>query len=161
MIHMSQDATVKRLIESELREERELIKEYAYLKKLEELVEGRKETAALRVLSRVRRYERRLERAHRHVLYMLEEIEQERLPPEVVERIYNIERDLEFYIEDFERMTSSDDMQLRELIENRAWDELERYVIGNLEMDISRWLEIDGILLDLELDCVLNDLETT
>ena len=158
---MSQDATVKRLIESELREERELIKEYAYLKKLEELVEGRKETAALRVLSRVRRYERRLERAHRHVLYMLEEIEQERLPPEVVERIYNIERDLEFYIEDFERMTSSDDMQLRELIENRAWDELERYVIGNLEMDISRWLEIDGILLDLELDCVLNDLETT
>ncbi len=156
---MTNNAAVKKLIESELREERELIKEYAYLKKLEEFVDGRNERGAVRVLDRIRRYEKRLERAHRHVLYFLEELRLEGLNDDVIDRFERIEADIGYFIADFNHMTEGSEEKLRQMVENEVWEDLERYVIGNLEMDINRWLEIDRALLDLEMDMLLDDIE--
>jgi hypothetical protein len=146
-------------MESELREERELIKEHAYLRKLEECIADRNEGVCVRVLARIRRYERRLERAHRHVMFLHEELRNEGFPPEAIERFERIESDIEYFIEDFNAMTMGNEPELLEMIEKEAWEELERFVIGNLERDIDRWLDIDRALTDLELDLLLDSME--
>ena len=153
---MAQKATVRRLMDSEVREERELYLEYGYLRKLEESISERNKTAAIKAVYRIHRYERRLERVHHQVLANLLELRRKGIPPHGIQRIEEIERDIEYFMNDFSTVTDMEESMLEEMIRKDAWDDLERYVIGNLERDIRRWLEIDKALIDLELDMMVD-----
>jgi hypothetical protein len=149
---MDNDVTMRRIVRSETREERELLREYAYLNKLKRYVRERNKTAAAKIVNRIQRYEDRLERVHQRVLDNLEDLRRDNLPENGLERIQGIEVDVGYFMEDFRTMASRDEARLKEMVEDEMWEDLERYAIRCLKRDITRWLEIDRTLIDLEVD---------
>lgn len=150
MMNMDTNETIGTIRQLKVREERELLREYAYLNKLKEYVKSRNVTAAARIASRIQRYEMRLERTHRRVLRNLEELRTDDLDREALERIKRIEDDISFYLTDINSMASRNEARIVELVNTKEWEELEHFTIKNMKRDIRRWLEIDKAIIEVE-----------
>ena len=147
---MQANDKIERMRELEVREERELLREYAYLNKLRHYVNERNVTAATKLATRIQRYEDRLERTHRRVMGYLEDMRADDMDPDAVEMMRRIEDDVAFYMMDINNMASVDEARLLELVDAEDWEELRHFTIKNLKRDIKRWLEIDRALIELE-----------
>lgn len=141
---------IKKIERLEIKEERELLRESAYLTKLKEDIRKRNKTAAAKIAKKIESYEFRLERSHKRVLEYLKALKAEDLVEDAAKRLDKIEEDINFYREDLLEVASRDDEKLREFAEQEKWDELAENVIKNLKRDIEGWLALDKKLIEFE-----------
>lgn len=147
---MNKKNSLKKAEQLERREERHLLKEYAYLEKLKHEITQRNRSVATKLANKIRGFESKIERIHNRILETLKAVKAEDLERKDEKKLGQIEEDINLFKEDLKKRVAGYKSELNEYIDQERWDELECCIIDNLKQDIKDWLSLDKKLIEFE-----------
>lgn len=145
---------IKKAVKLEKKEKKWLLREYSYLDKLKKDVEKKDKKAAERLAIKMGQYEPRLERTHKKVLESLKSLKKEGLVGEVAKKFDSIEEKINVFRADIVKEISRYTGELKDLIKQEKWQELEDSIVKRLEKDIQGWIILDGKLIKFEEELI-------
>jgi len=151
---MNKKNSLKKAEELERREEKRLLKEYAYLEELKHEITQRNRSVANKLANKIRGFESKVERIHTRILETLEAIKAEGLELKDEKKLGQIEEDINTFKDDLKNRVSGYKSELNEYINQERWDELECCIIDNLKQDIKDWLSLDKKLIEFEQEII-------
>ena len=151
---MNKKNSLKKAEQLERREERRLLKEYAYLEKLKHEITQRNRSVATTLATKIRGFESKIERIHNRILETLKAVKADGLERKDEKKLEQIEEDINLFKEDLKKRVSGYKSELNEYINQERWDELECCIIDNLKQDIKDWLSLDKKLIEFEQEAI-------